>query len=757
MLIKLLFLKTRTRLRACFPPLLPNPPPAKDEPRHSGAQRGAGGTELAGNQEVDRLREAMERQARLIENLTEQQILMARQMRGRGSEEERGGRNLASVRGSLVAGPAPIRIQKMTATDDPEAYLHTFERVATAAGWPRDQWTLVLIPCLTGLLQEVVDTLGVQEATRYDAVKNAILSTLNLTEETYRKRLRELKWKPGTHPRTVAQRMRANAMRWLKPAENDGERLVDAVVLEQLVQSLGTNAKNWVQKNNPKTLERAITLLEDFSNTEEANKEVTAPWAERQRPRGGEVSLSTSNLTAKAGTEMSGPARARGKGFEPFAPKPVRPITVDQRIYAPGTGWKEGKDGRPIYTPGVVGKDNKEGRIVCYSCGVPGHVKRNCPGIDCSWVGRLTRAVETKGPTSERWEIDAWVNGMKKRALIDTGCGTTLVRDLPGDKKDGGLSVRCIHGDLKKYQTMWATVKVGDDERHMKIGVVPGLTREMLLGRDWVGSRNVGAVKEGLQGDEEDSKDQSDFLQRTSREQVRAMQQDDASLREPLLAAQTSGTIEGEKEDLPWRTAHSERGACEGVGPSVPSPEEERPKDASGCTEGILVEIESEEELQRRPTEVCLVDEGGAEMDLIMWEEVKGEGDFAWEFSWLGEGELGRCTTRGVQTDWLKDAKSLADGTPGVQSLPGGGGLLPEPPTTCGRGRTYEPLEWRVSVFPVGYHGGGRRVIRPGPEFQQKPPEGDWARHPCCGTICAVRSAPLRPLTDRERFGPAPW
>uniref|UniRef100_A0ABM5F0W0 Cytohesin-interacting protein isoform X3 n=1 Tax=Pogona vitticeps TaxID=103695 RepID=A0ABM5F0W0_9SAUR len=214
---------------------------------------------------------------------------------------------------------------------------------------------------------------------------------------------------------------------------------------------------------------------------------------------------------------------------------------------------------------------------------------------------------------------------------------------------------------------------------------------------------------------------------------------------------------EGEKENLPWRTAHSERGACEGVGPSVPSPEEESPKDASGCTEGILVEIESEEELQRRPTEVCLVDEGGAEMDLIMWEEVKGEGDFAREFSWLGEGELGRCTTRGVQTDWLKDAKSLADGSPGAQSLPEGGGLLPEPPITCGRGRTYEPLEWRVSVFPVGYHGGGRRVIRPGPEFQQKPLEGDWARHPCCGTICAVRSAPLRTPTDRERFGPAPW
>ena len=90
--------------------------------------------------------------------------------------------------------------------------------------------------------------------------------------------------------------MRANALRWLKPYENSGGgEIVDAVVLEQLVQSLGTSAKNWIQKNNLKTLEKAITLLEDYSNTEEVNKEVPAPWAEKAKPRGGEVSLSTSN------------------------------------------------------------------------------------------------------------------------------------------------------------------------------------------------------------------------------------------------------------------------------------------------------------------------------------------------------------------------------------------------------------------------------------------------------------------------------
>ena len=121
----------------------------------------------------------------------------------------------------------------------------------------------------------------------------------------------------------------------------------------------------------------------------------------------------------------------------------------------------------------------------------------------------------------------------------------------------------------------------------------------------------------------------------------------------------------------------------------MPSSEEESPKEESVCTEGILVEIECEEEPPRRPTEVCLVDEGGAEMDLIMWEEVKGEGSNAREFSWLGEGELDRSTNRGVQTDWLIDARSQADLAQGFPSLKKEGGLLPEPTIPSGRGRAY--------------------------------------------------------------------
>uniref|UniRef100_A0ABM5GJW1 CCHC-type domain-containing protein n=1 Tax=Pogona vitticeps TaxID=103695 RepID=A0ABM5GJW1_9SAUR len=694
----------------------------------------------------------MDRQARLIENLVEQQTLMARQIRRQGLEEEKIERPVAAVRGGLIAGPAPIRMQKMSNSDDPEAYLHTFERVAVAAGWPKEQWTLILIPCLTGLLQEVVDTLSAQEAAQYEMIKKAILCTLNLTEETYRKRLKELKWKPGSHPRTIAQRMRANALRWLKPSGEDSERIVDLVVLEQLVQTLGTGMKSWLQRNNPKTLEKAISLLEDYCLTDEAAKEGNTQWAEKAKPRGGEASLSVPNFIARSAAEQSGTQKSKGKMFEPFGPKSVRPVTVDQRIYAPGTGWREGKDGRPIYTPGARVRESKEGRPICFACGVPGHVKKNCPGADCSWVGLLDRPPPPKKESSERWEVEVWVNGEQKRALIDTGCAKTLVRDLPGEKKQEGLTVRCIHGDVKKYQTLWATVKVGKDERRMNIGVVPGLSREMLLGRDWVGSRDVGKIKEGLQGELEKAEDQSDFLQRTSREQMRLMQQDDASLREPLLAAQPdSGEPDAEK-----RTAHLEGGACEGAEGSVPSSGGKEDVEEGGCVEGVLIELDQMEILTEKAVEVCLVEEGGEELDLIIWEEIK-EGGSARDFRTWTDLNPDRPRHRGVQTEPILGISQGTDVTPGFPNLMTGGGLLPDPLTTGAKGRGIEPLEWKVSVFPLNYPGGGRWVIRPGPEFQKKPLEGDWARHPCCSTVCAVRSAPIRQMTDREKFGPAPY
>lgn len=51
---------------------------------------------------------------------------------------------------------------------------------------------------MTGAVQEAVDTLLVIEACDYDRVRGAISGTLNISEEMYQRRLRELEFVSGT-------------------------------------------------------------------------------------------------------------------------------------------------------------------------------------------------------------------------------------------------------------------------------------------------------------------------------------------------------------------------------------------------------------------------------------------------------------------------------------------------------------------------------------------------------------------------------
>ena len=83
------------------------------------------------------------------------------------------------------------------------------------------------------------------------------------------------------------------------------------------------------------------------------------------------------------------------------------------------------------------------------------------------------------------------------------------------------------------------------------------------------------------------------------------------------------------------------------------------------------------------------------------------------------------------------------------------GGLLPDREPKREGDTVYKMQEWTVIVFPCR-QGQGKNMILLDSTYNRPPKEGDWMRHPCCGTTGAVRSAPLRNPTDWERFGPAP-
>lgn len=120
-----------------------------------------------------------------------------------------------------VGGPGQpatplVRVQKMTTEDDADEFLNAFERTATVAGWAQTQWVAVLIPCLISPAQQAMDILPAGDLNDYAKVRAAILHTLNLSLEAYRRWLREIEFGPNYYPRLIAQKIRAVCLRWLR-------------------------------------------------------------------------------------------------------------------------------------------------------------------------------------------------------------------------------------------------------------------------------------------------------------------------------------------------------------------------------------------------------------------------------------------------------------------------------------------------------------------------------------------------------------
>lgn len=69
--------------------------------------------------------------------------------------------------------------------EDIEHYLTTFERIALACRWPREDWGLQLVPLLTGKARAAYVAMDIEYAMEYDSVKEAILAKYEINTETY--------------------------------------------------------------------------------------------------------------------------------------------------------------------------------------------------------------------------------------------------------------------------------------------------------------------------------------------------------------------------------------------------------------------------------------------------------------------------------------------------------------------------------------------------------------------------------------------
>ena len=364
----------------------------------------------------------------------------------------------------------PLKLTKLSETDDIESYLTTFERLMTAYEVEANRWAYKLAPQLTGKAQQAYASLDTDDAKSYSAVKAAILRRYNINDETYHLRFRGLKYKTGQTPTEITTRLTDLAGKWLKDCTTADE-VKDAVVKEQLLATLPEDVRVWVTERKPKTIAEAGQLAEDYLqarttgtlSVQKSDRPPTGPcprcgehghWA-RHCPNPPRSNDSTGQHPSSRGPTQNLPQSSRnGKGYRP----------------SPSS---RSTDGKPFSMENVK----------CYNCNEKGHFSSNCPrkALFCT-------PPETDGRQQTWVHYRGTVNGIYCTDIIaDTGANKTLVRgDLvrAKDMVDGQITIRCAHGDSVSYPLAHTKIRIGEADITVQAAVVDSLPAAVLLGWD---------------------------------------------------------------------------------------------------------------------------------------------------------------------------------------------------------------------------------------------------------------------------------
>ena len=111
---------------------------------------------------------------------------------------------------------AEVKLQRLTNTDDMEAYLITFERLMSVYEVPQNRWAYRLAPQLTGRAQQAYVAMSTEEAGNYALVKASILRRYDISEETYRQRFRNAVPNDNETYRELAVRTMDLLQKWMK-------------------------------------------------------------------------------------------------------------------------------------------------------------------------------------------------------------------------------------------------------------------------------------------------------------------------------------------------------------------------------------------------------------------------------------------------------------------------------------------------------------------------------------------------------------
>ncbi|KAM6472090.1 uncharacterized protein PHA67_003615 isoform 2-T4 [Liasis olivaceus] len=172
-------------------------------------------------------------------------------------------------------GEGKPKMSEASPWEDPKAFLASFEQVAQACRWPREQWVACLLPALSGEAEEAFQKLEIRDRDNYGKVKAAILKGEAMKMEAQRQRFRQFCCQEVEDPRRVQSQLQELCCQWLKPQRRSKEQILELLILEQFLASLPPKLQSWVQARRPETCSQAVVLVEDFLRNQQEAKSGT--------------------------------------------------------------------------------------------------------------------------------------------------------------------------------------------------------------------------------------------------------------------------------------------------------------------------------------------------------------------------------------------------------------------------------------------------------------------------------------------------
>ncbi len=268
-----------------------------------------------------------------------------------------------------------------------DSYFDHFEKTAINLKWPKDCWTSLLQSVIQGKAQEAYAFLSIEDSSKYDVVKAAILQAYELVPEAYRQKFRNYRKFDNQTFAEFARVKETTFDRWCasKDIGEDISKLKQLILIEDFNRCSPLEVKIHVEDHKVQTLREAAKLADEYTLTHKTVFTRNGQNASQGRSQGSQQ-RTPNNQNGYSGRgrgyDNSSNGQSSQNQFSSYSSADSGSTNRGQSRSIPhSTGYSNSNQSAGYQQQGRPGsgRDSELSGPTCNYCKQIGHVKSECP------------------------------------------------------------------------------------------------------------------------------------------------------------------------------------------------------------------------------------------------------------------------------------------------------------------------------------------------------------------------------------------